>query len=326
MSVTRALIIIALTMLLAGFFSGSETAVVSSSKVRLRHRAKKGSIRARILEGLLATPERFFSVVLVGTNITVIVGTAAATALAVSMFGDSGALVATAVMTPLILICCDVIPKSAFLYHADSVSIIVAPLLKFFYFILLPIVIPVTFLAHMLLKLTGAGQRRFNLLSTKEELIHLYRGLEEESPARRRERLIIDRVFRFGSVTAKELMVPLERVVTFPVTASVEDVIDEANKHTYSRFPVVSPRGERVVGIISLFDLLGLDGGEKLGSVMQSPLFAHEGESAEKLLLMMKEEALHMAVVEGDGKQALGIVTLEDLLENIVGDITSEYE
>jgi CBS domain containing-hemolysin-like protein len=325
MGAVSALLIMVLTMLLSAFFSGSETAAVSSSKVRLRHRAKKGSIRARMLEGLLGTPERFFSVVLVGTNISVIVCTAAATALAVSLFGDSGALVATVVMTPLILIFSEVIPKSAFLYHADRVSIAVAPLLKFFYYILLPIVIPATFLAHLVLKLTGAGRRRFNLLSTKEELIHLYRG-QEEDPALRREHLIIDRVFRFGSATAKELMVPLERVVTFPVTASVEDVIDEANKHTYSRFPVISPLDNRIVGIISLFDLLGLDGGVKLGSVMQSPLIASEEESAEKLLLTMKEEALHMAVIEDEGKQPLGIVTLEDLLENIVGDIASEYE
>ena len=140
------------------------------------------------------------------------------------------------------------------------------------------------------------------------------------------------RVFKGGNALIPNNCIQLSAQLTIRVrlrpqpNPQQQAVIDEANKHTYSRFPVVSPRGERVVGIISLFDLLGLDGGEKLGSVMQSPLFAHEGESAEKLLLMMKEEALHMAVVEGDGKQALGIVTLEDLLENIVGDITSEYE
>ena len=121
------------------------------------------------------------------------------------------------------------------------------------------------------------------------------------------------------------MMVPMEKVVSFPINASVADVIDEANRHTYSRFPIISPRDGRVVGIVSLFDLLGLDGGENLAEVIHEPYFTIPSDPAEKLFIRMKEEALHMAVVVGDGGAPLGIITLENVLESLVGDIDNEF-
>ena len=326
MSGISALIVIIVTVALAAFFAGSETAVVSCSKVRIRYRADSGSWRARSLERLLSVPERFFSIVLVGTNFAVIVCTAAATSLAVRYFHDSGPLVATVVMTPLLLIIGEVIPKSAFLYHADRVSIIVAPVLTFFSYVLFPLVEPATLLTRALMKLTRSKEHRFDLLTTREELIYLYRRGKKEGSVEKRERLIIDRIFHFRRVAAAELAVPIDRVVSFPVTTSVAEVVEEANRHTYSRFPIVSMEEGRICGVISLFDLLGLDGGEELSTVMHPPFFVQEDESAEKLLVKMKDEALHMAVVVGAGGEIRGIVTLEDILENIVGEIANEYE
>jgi putative hemolysin len=321
-----ALLVIIATVLLTGFFAGSETAIISCSKVRLRHKAERGIKRARILEKLLKNPELFFSVVLVGTNIAVIVCTAAATALSVTLFGENGVVVATIVMTPLLLIAGEVVPKSAFLYHADRVSLLAAPLLRFFLYILYPIVAPAMLLTRFLLVVTGSREKSFNLLNSREELIYLYRRGKEEGTVERRERLIIDRVFAFGKVRAMELMIPIERVVGIPAGASIEQVVEEANKHTYSRYPVISGAGGEVVGIVSMFDLLGLDGGEKLTDVMHEPLFANEDEPAVKLLVRMKDEALHMAViVDAEGKTR-GILTLENILENIVGDIENEYD
>lgn len=326
MSPIKSLIIVAVSIAFAAFFSGAETAVVSCSKVRLHHRVKEGSWRARVLESLLRYPEKFFSIVLVGTNISVIVCTAAATAFSVNIFGESGPLVATAVITPLLLIFGEVMPKSAFLYHADRVSVDVAPLLKIFSYVLWPLVAPATLLAVLLTRLTGSRSRRFNLLSTREELVYLYSRGRDEGLEKHKERLIIDRVFRFGDVRVGELMVPMERVVSLPGVALVEDAVAEANKHSYSRFPVLSADGRCVAGIVSLIDLLGLDGGEKLTSVMQPPHLVKEDEFAEKLLVMMRDEALHMAVVTDGTARARGILTLESILENIVGDIASEYE
>jgi len=321
-----ATLVIVATVFLAAFAAGSETAVVSCSKVKLHTRARSGFWRARILERLINSPEYFLSVVLVATNLAVIVCTAAATDLAVTLFGDSGAAIATAVMVPVLLIFGEVIPKSVFLYHADRVAIAVAPFLQMLAYLLTPLVWPATLLVRILLKIAGAESQRFNILSTREDLIYLYRTGKKEGALEQRERLIIDRVFRFESVQAKHLMIPMERVVSVPVTASVDEVIAEANKHSYSRFPVVSPSDGRVVGIVSLFDLLGLDGGEKLAAVMHKPFLIRETESAERLLVMMKNEALHMAVVVGDRGEMRGIVTLENILENIIGDIYNDYQ
>ncbi|MDD4856956.1 MAG: CNNM domain-containing protein [Candidatus Krumholzibacteria bacterium] len=326
MSSFAAFIVIVGTVLLAAFAAGSETAVVSCSKVRLHTRAKAGLWRARTLEVLINSPEHFFSIVLVTTNLAVIVCTAAATELAVQTFGHAGAEVATAVMVPILLIFGEVIPKSVFLYHADRVAVAVAPAIKILEYVLWPLIMPVTLLVRLLLRAAGAGNKRFDILSTREELVHLYRTGKKEGAIERRERLIIDRVFRFGGVQVIDLMIPMERVVSIPVTASVDEVIAEANKHTYSRFPIVSPSDRRIVGIVSLFDLLGLDGGEKLTSVMHRPLYAKGTETAEKLLVVMKDEPMHMAVVVGDRGEMRGIVTLETILENIIGDIEGDYQ
>ena len=325
MSTPVALVVIVVTVLLAAFAAGSETAVVSCSKVRLHTRAKAGLWRARILERLINSPEYFFSVVLVATNLAVVVCTAAATGLAVATFGHSGAAIATVVMVPILLIFGEVIPKSVFLYHADRVATVVAPFLQMLAWVLWPLVMPATLLVRLLLKLAGAREKRFNILSTREELVYLYRTGKKEGALERREGLIIDRVFRFESVRAKDLMIPAERVVSIPVTASVDEVVAEANRHTYSRFPIVSAADGRVVGIVSLFDLLGLDGGERLASVMHKPSVVKETDTAEKLLVSMKDEAMHMAIVVGDRGEMRGIVTLETILENIIGDINSDY-
>ncbi len=325
MSGNASLVLIILSMLLAAFFAGSETAVVSCSKVRLHSRASQGSWRARLLEKLLRTPEYFFSIVLVGTNLAVISCTALATALAVRHFGDSGSLVATVVMTPVLLIFGEVIPKSAFLYHADEVSIKIAPVLRVMSIILFPLVLPATLLAKLMSRLTGAGDGKFDMLGSREDLVYLYRRGKVEGDLEERDRRMIDGVFSFGTRRARELMIPMDRVISFPVNASVDEVIEEANRHTFSRFPLVSPNDGSVVGIISLFDLLGLDGGERLATVMHTPLMVSEDESAERLLIRMKSEPLHFAVVTS-GEKAMGIITLENILESIVGDISNEYE
>jgi putative hemolysin len=263
--------------------------------------------------------------VLVGTNLAVITCTAVATGLAVRLMGDPGGLAATIVMTPLLLIFGEVIPKSAFLYHADRVSILIAPFLRVMSVILFPLVLPATLLARVMSKLARTGEGRIDMLGSREELIFLYRRGKIEGALEEREKRMIDGVFDFGKKRAHELMVPIDDVISFPVNASVDEVIEEANRHTYSRFPLVSPHDGSIVGIISLFDLLGLDGGERLATVMHKPLKVSEHESARRLLVKMKDVPLHFAVVIS-GEKATGILTLENILESIVGDISNEYE
>lgn len=326
MSAASLIIIIGVSLLASAFFSGTETAVVSCSKVRLHSRARRGSWRARSLEALLRRPETLFSIVLVGNNLSIIACTAAATALAVRHWADGGAAVATAVMTPLLLVAGEVIPKSAFLYHADRVAVAVAPLVRAAWLLMWPLVTPATLLARALTRLAGSGGGRLDILSTREELVYLYRRGRVDGETGEREQRIIRSVFSFGSRTVGELMVPIENVITFPVNASIDEAIEEANRHTYSRFPLVSPRDGRIVGVVSLFDLLGLDGGERLGSVMHTPLFVHPGEKAERLLIRMKDDPLHFAVVLSPSGDVAGIITLENILESFVGEISNEYE
>ena len=120
-------------------------------------------------------------------------------------------------------------------------------------------------------------------------------------------------------------MVPMSKVISFSVDSTIGEVIEESNKHSFSHYPVTDPGGGRVVGIISLIDLLGLDGGEALASVMHPPYYANAKELAEDFLVRMKNEVLHMAIITDDSGAVLGIATLEDILESVIGDIASDY-
>jgi len=319
------ILIIILMLFFSFFFSGSETAVLSCNKVKLRSRAKSGSWRAGIVERFLESPERFFSVVLVGNNLVNIICTVVATALAISYFGDRGVLIATLVVTPLVLIFGEVVPKAVFLYHADRLSTVVAPYLRAMQYILWPVVMPVTGIARLITGRSPDEERKMNLIATREELIYLYSRGREPGDVEKRETDMIDRVFNFRVMRAGDLMIPMDRVKTFPVTSSVDEVRARADAASFSRYPLVSPETGRVAGVISLFDLLGLDGGERLSSVMHRPFTSSADEPAERLLIRMKDDPLHFAVVMDRDGEALGIVTLEDILENIVGDIATGH-
>ncbi len=318
-------LIIILMILSAGFFSGAETALVSCSRIKMRNLSKRGSWRAGIIEKLLDSPERFFSIVLVGTNLSVIICSVTATAMAISLFGEGGAAIATAVVTPLILIFGEVVPKAIFLYHADRVSLSVAPYLRIMHYLLWPVVMPVTGIARLIAGRSADEERKMNLIATREELIYLYSRGREKGETEKRETEMIDRVFNFGVMRAGDLMIPMEKVETFPVASSVDDVRAGGDASSFSRYPLVYPETGRVAGVISLFDLLGLDGGERLSSVMHRPFTASAEEPAERLLIRMKDDPLHFAVVMDMDGEALGIVTLEDILENIVGDIATGH-
>ena len=320
------LMIIIVTLIMSAFFAGSETAVISCSRLRVKSAARGGSLRARILEDWFNSPEFFFSIVLVGNNLVNIACTAEATALAVRLFGNSGPLVAIVVMTPVILIFGEIIPKAVFLHYSDKISFNVAPVLKFLSIILFPLVKPIAMLGGMFSRISGKSEEASGIITSREELLGLYMRGGEESDIARREQEIINKVFRFGVTRVRDLMLPMDDVITFSYDTQVSEVIETANRYPYSRYPLVSPESGRVVGVISLFDLLNVDSGEKLTSLMHRPFHAREDELAERVLVRMKGEALHFAiVVDEDGVQK-GILTLENIIESIVGDIASEYE
>ncbi|HSG26916.1 MAG TPA: CNNM domain-containing protein, partial [Candidatus Krumholzibacterium sp.] len=300
MDPVNAIVIIILSMLLTGFFAGSETAMVSCSRIRLRNRAQRGSRRAKMVEKLLASPEQFFSIVLVGTNLAVIVCTATATALAVDRMGQAGALAATVIMTPLLLIFGEVVPKVVYLYHSDRIAVMVAPLLRIMLYILWPIVVPVTWMAKLLTGFSKDEERKLNIISTREELIYLYNRGRDGMGAADQAASMIDKVFQFRVVKVRDLMIPMSKVVSFPVSAPVDKVIEEAEQHTYSRYPLRDPESGLIVGVISTIDLLGLDGGERLSTVMRKPFTTTRDEYADRLLIRMKDDPLHIAIVTDD--------------------------
>jgi CBS domain containing-hemolysin-like protein len=300
--------------------------VIACSRLRVRSEARSGSVRAGILEGWFNAPEFFFSIVLVGTNLANIACTAEATAVAINLFGSSGPLISVAVMTPLLLVFGEVIPKAVFMHYADHLSMNTAPVLKAFSYILFPLVKPASILGELFARMAGRSGEASGVITSREELLNLYMTGGGESEIARKEHEIINKVFRFGVTRVRDLMLPMKQVVSIPYDTPVSAAIETANRYPYSRFPLVSPDSGRVAGVVSVFDLLNVDSGEKLTSLMHKPFYAREDELAERVLLRMKSEPLHFAIVIGRGGVQKGILTLENIIESIVGDIASEYE
>ncbi|MBI5478593.1 MAG: HlyC/CorC family transporter [Deltaproteobacteria bacterium] len=321
-----AIVIVACCLLLEGFFSGSEIAIVSADRIRVRQRAAAGDRAAALLEAFYEAPQRILATTLVGTNFSVVTATVVLT-LALLARGKPEWL-PVAILSPTLLTFGEVIPKTLFQQNADRL----APRVIRVLWVVSKLVTPVWWLvgrvAGAVSRLLGvAGQRA---LVTREELKLLLKGTgsgPQKSEITDGERRMIRNIFEFGDTTVADLMVPLSEVFALPDGAPLEVAARESLDKRHSRVPVFHERVDRVVGILHVFDLLraGAQAGT-VGGLMRPPVFAPESQLAVDLLRRLQREHQGMAVVVDEYGGTVGVVTIEDILEEIVGEIEDEYD
>jgi len=330
---------IVLFLLLEGLFSGGELALVASDRNKLRHKAKAGSRSARIALKLLDRPDWFFSTTLTGTNFCEITNTALATALFIGIFGlERGELISIAIMIPLILIVGEIIPKSIFQHNADFIVLRIAWFIWIASFVLYPIV-------FMLSKINSGAvylftEQRGSLYPryiTKSGLEYLLQNGSDRSDIMESEKNMIRRIFDFTDATVDEVMVPLSNVTALSEKTSLKEATTLAAERGFSRLPVYRDQIFNIIGILHSFELLkvlhekdaktpSFEKGNLVEHCMKPDiLYVPETKLAGELFLEMQDRRQHMAVVVDEYGGAVGIITIEDILEEIVGEIDDEY-
>lgn len=318
------LITMLVCLLLEGFFSGSEIALISADQMKLRHDAAKGSRGARIALRMLKRPEWLLSTTLVGTNVAVVANTTMATALAISLFGEQNSWVAIVVAAPLIWIFGEIVPKSVFQHRADALTPRVVFFLRIASYVFYPILIFFSMLTRIGNRIFGGqGQNPFTL---REEMITMLQMPAREGDIQHVEKDMINRVFSFSETTADCVMLPLIDVVAIDQKATCGEAIRVAAENAHVRLPVYEDRVDRVIGVLNTLELLGVDPAQSITPYIRPVRFVPGSKSIRELLLDLRQDGDTVAVVVDEYGGAEGLVTIEDVMEEVVEEMEDEYD
>ncbi len=309
------------------FIAGSETALYSANKLQIRRRAEQGSRGAQLILQMLDEPGQLLGSTLVMHNLVVVTGTSLATALFMSWLGHRGEWVALGVMTSLGLTVGEIFPKAIFQQYADRLARIVAYPLRAVFYACYPAVHVLTWLISQSLRSLGLRSEEKSPFVAKEELELLVRLSDRGSTLGVHERRMIRRIFGFSDTRVREAMIPLVEVVALEDMATVEELVQAIRGHGFSRIPIFQDNIHNLVGWVNAFDVLSLPAGERsFRHLIRPAYYVPETRRIGDLLRDVQQKGIPLAVVVDEYGGAVGIVTIEDMLEEIVGEIEDEYD
>ncbi len=309
-----------------GFFSGSEIAVVSADRMKLRHDAAKGSEGAKLALAMLENPEWLLSTTLVGTNIAVVTNTTMATALMLDLFGPNASWLAIVLVAPLIWVFGEIVPKSVFQQRADVLTPRAIFILKFCSYLFYPILAVFSSLARLLGKLIGGNKDSQNPFTLREQIQTMLQMSASEGDIKPMEKDMIRRLFNFGETTAHEVMMPLIDVAVIERGANGGEARELAIKHSHARIPVCEERVDRIVGLLDTLELLGVPADQPIEPFIREISYVPATKGIQDLLLGMRQAGEQVTVVVDEFGGAEGIVSIEDILEEVVEEIQDEYD
>jgi magnesium and cobalt exporter, CNNM family len=316
------LLVLILLLVLSGFFSSSETALFSISRVKARHNAKSKRQADKLILKMKEDPHRLLSTILIGNNFVNVAAAAMATAIALELFPDKAIGIATGVMTFLILVFGEIIPKSV----ATRNNIVLARIVIYPIYWLSIVFVPAILFLNFIPKITGKIQKTPQ--ATEAELKTFIEVVEEEGEIKEEEKEFIHNIIEFDDTSASEIMTP--RGDMFVIDAEEEMDLKSILQSGFSRFPVIQGSVDNVVGIINLKDFFmhTTTSTEKPSpeKIMITPYFVPEHKKLDSLLRQFKKRKQHIAIVVDEHGGISGLITLEDVLEEIVGEISDESD
>jgi len=322
MSIELLIIILTACVLLEGFFSGSEMAFVNADKYRLALATDSGSKIARMALHMVKHPAKFFSTTLLGTNISTVTGSVIATLYIIKNYGDAYTPFAL-IFWPFALIFGEIVPKSIYQHYSDRIVLYVAPVLFGFYVMFYPIVWILSKLTESLLGDFNKAKERL----TRDELeMMLEVGKPETSDVRASERTMISRIFDLEDKKVENIMTPLVDVVALRSNASRDEAGKILEEYGFSRVPLYEKQAFNIVGVLRGTDLLFGDSTASVNELKRKAYFVPEEMPLDELLVEMKRKGEPLAVAVDEYGAATGVVTVEDLLEEVVGEIRDEHD
>lgn len=322
------LITVIILLCLSAFFSSSETALTTVNQIRMRTLADNGDKRAARVLRVTGNPGKMLSAILIGNNIVNLSASSISTSLAIHLFGNTGAGIATGILTFLILIFGEVTPKTMATIKADSMSLTVAAPIGFLMKILTPVIFIINKLSLGLMFLLHVNIKDAQKKMTEEELRTIVDVSQENGVIEHEERDMIHNLFDFGDAEAKEIMVPRIDMTFVQADATYQEVLDIFRQDMFTRLPVYEDSTDNVIGIINMKDfLLQNDTPEfSVRNLLREPYFTYEHKNTADLFLEMRKSSISLAIVLDEYGVTAGLITLEDLLEEIVGEIRDEYD
>jgi putative hemolysin len=323
------LVLIIFFLLLKGFFSGSEIAMVNSDKLKLRHQAKMGNRGAALILKLFRTPDVILGTTLVGTNLATVTISTLGALIFIDLFGTAGDLVSIIVLTPVLLILGEVVPKSIFQQKADTIASRLIYALRFFSYLFYPVIFVFSRIARFITRIVGDGTVPQNMFITREELRVLLDVSESAANPSTIDRKRIRRIIRFGDTTVGEAMIPLADVVGLNEARPMKEAVRLVMKYGFNRLPVYRGNITNIKSILTLnsWDLMDPDIMEKPATeYMSSVLFLSPKQTIDRALPQLQAREDHMAVVVDEFGSAVGILTMEDVFEEVVGEIDVGYD
>ena len=323
-------LIIILILLIAGsaFFSASETALTSLSKIRLRNMIDENVKNADKIQKLINNPNKLLSSILIGNNLVNNAAASLTTMLAVSMLGgQSGVGIATMVITIVILIFGEITPKTLAAQNSEKVSLRVVKMISGIVVILTPVVKVLNIVTNGLIKLLGGNVTQKTLTITEAELKTMVNVSHEEGVLEVDERRMINNVFDFGDSKAKDVMTPRTDMVCVEDDTTYDEIVAIFKEERFSRLPVYHESVDNIVGILYVKDIIVLDEKNfKITQYMREPFFTYESKSISELFSEMRSNRIPAAIILDEYGGTSGFVTMEDMVEEIVGDISDEYD
>lgn len=318
-------LLLLISILGSGFAAGSETALVSASRIRLQHMTSEGIKRADQVLALLEDKERILAVTLIANNVFNITAGAVATLACQHWLGAVGPVVATVAITSLLLVVSEIVPKAYFRHHAEKTLVRTALLWRVSAWVLTPLTFPLRILTNVIFRLFRREPR--SVYTTREEIKLVLEESVESGSLREHQQEMLESTLDYATTIAREVMVPIAEVALLPETAGTEELLALVQDQGHTRIPVYRDRVDQLVGFINVFDIL-YERHRKVfvRSYVRPARLVPETKRIDELFVEMQRERESIAIVVNEFGACFGIVTLEDIMEEIFGELADEHE
>lgn len=322
------LLLLVVLLCLSAFFSSSETALTTVNKIRMRNLADAGDDRAVVVLKVIGNPSKMLSAILIGNNIVNLYASALSTMLASRIWGNDAVGLATGILTLFILVFGEITPKTISTISAEGIALRFAKIIYVIMIILTPVIFIVNKLSFLVLKLFRVDPNKRAESITEDELRTIVEVSHEEGVIESEEKKMINNVFDFGDARAKDVMIPRIDMSFVDVNATYEELIDLFREEMYTRYPVYEDTTDNVIGIINIKDIFLAENGEafSLRNYLRQPLYTYEFKKVSELMIEMRKAMINIVIVLDEYGATAGLITLEDMLEEIVGEIRDEYD
>lgn len=322
------LISLFLLLLLSGFFSSAETALTTVNKVRIRTLCEEGNKRAQTTQKILDNYSKVLSTILIGNNIVNITASSLATTLAIKLWGNFAVGIATGILTILVLLFGEIVPKNLAMLNAEKISLAYSSIIYFLMQLFTPVIFIVDGLSNLIMKILHIDPNKKVSTMTESELKTYVDVSHEDGVIESEEREMIYNVFDFSDAVAKDIMIPRIDMVTVSLDTGYENLLKVFRESMYTRIPVYEEDKDNVIGLVNIKDFILVtdEAHFRIKDILREAHYTYEFKKTADLMVEMREKTTNVAFVLNEYGSTVGMITLEDLLEEIVGEIRDEYD